>query len=100
MFATIILLHIIIRPFLVVSVPMTLWYDKPAVITPSQNYSNRFVDDLNWLTALPVGNGHLGAMMYGGVDEDRLQLNEKTLWSGSPSDSDNEDAFQHLVRFL
>jgi len=76
---------------------MLLWYDEPAIITSLSNLT-RFVDDHNWLTALPLGNGHLGAMVYGGVNEDRFQLNEKSLWSGSPSESDNEDAFQHLVR--
>ncbi|TDE17316.1 glycoside hydrolase family 95 protein [Dyadobacter psychrotolerans] len=46
-----------------------LWYKKPA---------NR------WVEALPVGNGHIGAMVFGGVDQELLQLNESTLWSGGP----------------
>lgn len=51
--------------------PMTLWYDKPAN---------------EWMTyALPIGNGELGAMFFGGVQEERIQFNEKTLWTGSPS---------------
>ncbi|MBN2310668.1 MAG: glycoside hydrolase N-terminal domain-containing protein [Candidatus Hydrogenedentes bacterium] len=46
-----------------------LWYDEPAGA---------------WTEALPVGNGRLGAMVFGGVEEDRLQLNEDTLYSGEP----------------
>ncbi|MGW5158054.1 glycoside hydrolase family 95 protein, partial [Nonomuraea wenchangensis] len=49
---------------------MTLWYDKPAT---------------DWETqALPIGNGPLGAMVFGGVARERLQFNEKTLWTGGP----------------
>lgn len=46
-----------------------LWYDKPAQ---------------KWEEALPVGNGRLGAMVFGKHDEERIQLNEETLWSGGP----------------
>ena len=50
--------------------PLRLWYDEPAV---------------EWMTsALPVGNGDLGAMFFGGVAHEQVQFNEKTLWSGSP----------------
>ncbi|MDX9753327.1 MAG: glycoside hydrolase N-terminal domain-containing protein [bacterium] len=49
--------------------PLTLWYRQPA---------------RNWNEALPLGNGRLGAMVFGGVDEERFQLNEDTLWSGKP----------------
>ncbi len=48
---------------------LKLWYNKPAVV---------------WTEALPVGNGRLGAMIFGGVDEELIQLNEATLWSGGP----------------
>ena len=54
--------------------PMVLWYSKPA----SQ-----------WVEALPIGNGRLGAMTFGGVERERLQLNEDTLWSGGPKDWNN-----------
>jgi alpha-L-fucosidase 2 len=50
---------------------LRLWYDQPA---------------RDWNAALPVGNGRLGAMVFGGVAEERLQLNEDTLWSGFPRD--------------
>jgi alpha-L-fucosidase 2 len=46
-----------------------MWYDKPAAV---------------WEDALPVGNGRLGAMIFGGVKEERIQLNEETYWSGGP----------------
>ncbi|HYC70948.1 MAG TPA: glycoside hydrolase family 95 protein [Opitutaceae bacterium] len=45
-----------------------------------------------WVEALPVGNGRLGAMVFGGVAEERLQLNEGTLWTGGPHDWNNPNA--------
>ncbi len=45
-----------------------------------------------WEEALPLGNGRLGAMIFGGVGQERLQLNEDTLWSGAPYNPDNPDA--------
>lgn len=50
--------------------PLVLWYDEPSE---------------NWNDALPVGNGRTGAMVFGGVDREQLQLNENTLYSGEPS---------------
>lgn len=50
--------------------PLALWYNEPAE---------------NWNEALPVGNGRAGAMVFGGVDKEQLQLNENTLYSGEPS---------------
>ena len=61
---------------------LALWYRHPAK---------------QWVEALPVGNGRLGAMIFGGVGEERLQLNEQSLWSGSPQDSDNPDALPALA---
>jgi alpha-L-fucosidase 2 len=54
---------------------MALWYDEPA--------------GTDWLRALPVGNGRLGAMVFGNIDTERLQLNEDTVWAGGPYDSSN-----------
>jgi len=48
---------------------LKLWYKQPAAV---------------WTEALPVGNGRLGAMVFGGVQDELLQLNEATLWSGGP----------------
>src|SRR5687768_4024958 len=59
----------------------TMWYTQPAA---------------KWEEALPVGNGRLGAMVFGGVAEERLQLNEDSLWSGGPEDADNPEALKAL----
>ncbi len=45
-----------------------------------------------WTDALPIGNGRIGAMVFGGVESEHLQLNEDTLWSGFPRDGNNPDA--------
>ncbi len=58
-----------------------LWYDKPAT---------------HWLEALPIGNSHLGAMVYGGTDSEEIQFNEETFWSGSPHHNNSEEAKAHL----
>ena len=58
-----------------------LWYDKPAT---------------QWLEALPVGNSHLGAMVYGGADTEQIQLNEETFWTGSPYSNNSAEAKDHL----
>ena len=49
-----------------------------------------------WSDALPVGNGRLGGMVFGGVKQERIALNEDTLWSGFPKDWNNPDAKNHL----
>ncbi len=60
---------------------MLLWYDRPAE---------------EWLEALPVGNGRLGGMVFGGVARERIQLNEESVWSGSGWDSTNPEALSAL----
>ena len=60
---------------------MKLWYEQSA---------------RRWTEALPVGNGRLGGMVFGGIERERIQLNEDTLWSGGPQDADNPDALAHL----
>src|SRR5215470_10155095 len=60
---------------------LLLWYDKPAS---------------EWTEALPVGNGRLGAMIFGGPASEQLQLNEDTLYAGSPYDPNNPEALQAL----
>lgn len=75
---------------------LKLWYRQPASMTertPKDGWSN----SRGWVEALPVGNGRLGAMVYGGVESERLQLNEESVWSGQPQDADNPDALQHLA---
>jgi alpha-L-fucosidase 2 len=61
---------------------LVLWYKKPAIL---------------WSEALPIGNGRLGAMVFGGVQAERLQLNEDTLWSGAPREWNNPGAKSHLA---
>ena len=70
---------------------LRLWYDHPAYATTKD--SSRGKDNPEWLKALPVGNGFLGAMVFGDVHRERIQLNEKSLWSGSPQDADNPNAY-------
>lgn len=60
---------------------LVLWYNQPAT---------------EWNNALPIGNGRLGAMVYGGSHIEHLQLNEETLWSGGPHNYDNTGAYNHL----
>jgi alpha-L-fucosidase 2 len=60
---------------------LTLWYSRPAA---------------RWVEALPIGNGRLGAMIYGGVTQETLQLNEGTLWAGGPHDYDSPEALAAL----
>ena len=50
----------------------------------------------NWNEALPIGNGRLGAMVFGGATTEHLQLNEETLWSGCPTNWNNPEAKDHL----
>ncbi|MDI9470443.1 MAG: glycoside hydrolase family 95 protein [Bacillota bacterium] len=45
-----------------------------------------------WLEALPLGNGHIGAMLFGRLDSERIALNDDTFWSGAPQDGTNPDA--------
>lgn len=60
---------------------MRLWYTRPTDA---------------WTSVLPVGNGRLGCMVFGGVAQERLQLNEESVWSGGPQDADNPDAREAL----
>jgi alpha-L-fucosidase 2 len=63
--------------------PNLLWYDQPAV---------------KWEQALPVGNGRLGAMIFGGTTNERVQLNDITVWSGGPQPNANRpEAWTHLA---
>ena len=50
-----------------------------------------------WVEALPVGNSSMGAMIYGGVDREVLQLNEETFWSGGPYENNNPDGLSRLA---
>jgi alpha-L-fucosidase 2 len=74
---------------------LKLWYDHPANSSVA-DLKEGWHNDPEWLKALPVGNGFLGAMVFGDVNHERIQLNEKSLWSGSPDDNNNPDAFASL----
>lgn len=60
---------------------LKLWYKQPANV---------------WVEALPLGNSRLGAMVYGGVAQEQLQLNEETLWAGAPHNNNNPEALVQL----
>src|SRR5699024_12673148 len=68
---------------------MKLLYNKPAS---------------TWTEALPIGNGRVGAMVFGGIEKEYIPLNEDTLWSGGPKDANNSEAqdvlpmIQKLIR--
>jgi len=61
--------------------PLSLWYRQPAA---------------KWTEALPVGNGRLGAMAFGGINRERLQLNDDTLWGGGPYDPVNTNGLSAM----
>ena len=58
-----------------------MWYARPAA---------------HWLEALPVGNSHMGAMIYGGTETEEIQLNEETFWSGSPHNNNSSESLDKL----
>ena len=61
--------------------PLSLWYRQPAK---------------QWVEALPVGNGRLGAMVFGGIGHERIQFNEHTVWTGEPHDYAHPGAHKYL----
>ncbi len=85
------ILSLICAAGLILSIPtrspaqseLKLWYDSPA---------------REWTAALPIGNGRLGAMVFGGTTEDRYQLNEDSLWCGKPHDYAHDGAAQYLAQ--
>ncbi len=60
---------------------MVLWYRQPAE---------------QWLQAMPLGNGMIGVMVFGGVPQERIALNESSFWSGRPHDYDDTNAFNYF----
>ena len=62
---------------------LKLWYQQPAKV---------------WTEALPLGNSRLGAMVYGGVVNEQIQLNEETVWGGGPHRNDSPKAFGVLPK--
>lgn len=73
--------------------------------SPSANSQQIYPDDLKiwfirpaerWDNALPVGNGRLGAMVFGGIETERIQLNEETVWTGKDEDYHNPESLEGL----
>ncbi|URZ15681.1 glycoside hydrolase family 95 protein [Clostridium felsineum] len=64
---------------------MELWYKNPA-------------KEDDWNEALPIGNGSLGAMVFGGTKREHIQLNEETVWDGGPRNRNNKDAYKYLPK--
>ncbi|MBP9506968.1 MAG: glycoside hydrolase N-terminal domain-containing protein [Bacteroides sp.] len=60
-----------------------LWYDRPAQV---------------WTEALPLGNGRLGAMLFGNPAMEQVQLNEETIWAGRPNNNANPDALEYIPK--
>ena len=60
-----------------------LWYNAPAQ---------------QWLEALPIGNSHLGGMVYGGTTDENIQLNEETFWSGGPHNNNSKKSLENLPK--
>lgn len=81
-------------------VPWTRLFASPSKCAQNPTSSNRYLwfdqPARQWADALPVGNGRLGAMVFGGIVSERLALNEDTLWSGFPRDWNNPGAKAHL----
>ena len=67
--------------------PLSLWYAAPAA---------------QWVEAFPIGNGRLGAMVFGGPAHERIQFNESTIWTGGPHDYARAGAarYLHVLRAL
>ena len=82
LFITLFLLCIISRGVSQTASTLKLWYNKPSGAV--------------WENALPIGNGQLGAMVYGNVEKETIQLNEHTVWSGSPNRNDNPESLAAL----
>jgi alpha-L-fucosidase 2 len=81
LFAVFIILFSVIKTNAQNTSDLKLWYNTPAS---------------KWEEAMPIGNGRLGAMVFGGTDVDQIQFNEETLWTGKPHDYSNQGAYKYL----
>jgi alpha-L-fucosidase 2 len=70
-----------VKLFVVGQIDETIWFKQPAA---------------NWNEALPIGNGRLGGMVFGHITNERIQLNEDSVWYGGPQDRNNPDSISHL----
>ncbi len=70
---------------------------SPSCVGPSSSLSLWYEQSASqWLEALPVGNGSMGGMIYGGYPRETIQLNSDTLWAGCPHDYSHQGAFNYL----
>jgi alpha-L-fucosidase 2 len=82
--------------------PMQLWFSKPALQPAVFTYDAKefkrdfHFEERGWMEALPVGNGRLGAMVFGGPFRERIQLNEESLWEGDRRDAANPESAKAL----
>ena len=79
--SVILIVVVLLTTFLSNAEEQKLWYLQPAN---------------DWNEALPIGNGRMGAMIYGGVEKETIQFNEETLWTGQPHDYAKEGAYKSL----
>ncbi len=90
---------------------LSVWFDQPAPtkykkswLQESDDVTNKRNPDKHWENlAQPLGNGHIGAMFYGGISEERVQFNEKTVWEGGPhvpgyTDGNRKNSYKHLKK--
>src|SRR6516162_9200502 len=80
-FLSMLVTAIVVRGQAATNLSESLWYKQPAE---------------KWTDALPIGNGRMGAMVFGGVPDERIQFNEDTLWKGQPHDYVRAGAHDHL----
>ena len=86
-----------LRPVLVSALLLPCAVASPAAAQPAANVLFYTHPAREWNQALPLGNGRLGAMVFGNLNGERVQLNEHTLWMGGPRDTNNPDALEHLA---
>jgi len=77
---------------------LRLWYTQPAPLEKDWTYPAKpEQQSKGWVEALPIGSGRLGAMVFGGIGEERIQFNEDTLWTGKPHDYVREGSGDQLA---
>src|SRR6516162_11070960 len=81
-FLSMLVTAIVVRGQAATNLSESLWYQQPAE---------------KWTDALPVGNGRMGAMVFGGTARERIQFNEDTLWKGKPHDYVRDGAGEQLA---
>src|SRR6266700_2798278 len=84
----------VIKKIVLLPVLLFLWNEEPATAQDLKLWYNS--PAIKWTEALPVGNGRIGAMIFGGIESDRIQFNEETLWTGGPRDYNRKGAYRSL----